>query len=687
MTIQPERKQVPQKDSGTNSFDSLVPPDAEAISKHSNRIVYKSKANVIKTITLKTKDKHQRLIFNTFKASFESAWFDSLQSHSKETYYYVANKFFDWQNTTEYKTTTENKYQILKNFEGYQKNVSGVKSNSLKYIKKTLSQGIDSSSLTKQESDYLKTVINISKPAKAEDAIPYTLSGWFDLPWIREYLGDKKYLQLESPKILITSFRITIAHTLIWLLDQRELWSDCPDTNEIEMKIWYYSWNRKIAGLCGRFDSRGEPIDELSRLILLDITTDTWLDQVKKCISENGAKTLPYRLPKSHRIPWKRPSFFKPENFQSYSEAEEILCAWLLACEAIQPSDIQNLKTDNFSQEKNKQGKTLLLQCTYFKGRSGEYKKTELLNGRDPWTNAISRYIDGLNSNKLFNYDIMNTHKFPLPKERKTVIGFIYLIWKSKEFQEKINIDLRKNNASEIFINAMLALDNATESYSIYRRRRNKTGSYNEYKANTEKPLPNTIFTLTHLKTSAIHSRSDKYRHSDLVNHNSHTSITEASFYLTDKNKDWVNQSGRITRLIINDLQNNTYSPSITNIAESIKSTHLRTKIIEATDSDDIQVMKINTRHPANIEDDEIIIIDNIDTAIYMIHYLNEAEHNIGHLSRLRPEWVEKTLIVNIEWMTGILSRLKSHAQAQDRYENIKEFLPSLFSHMLDTNE
>lgn len=70
-----------------------------------------------------------------------------------------------------------------------------------------------------------------------------------------------------------------------------------------------------------------------------------------------------------------------------------------------------------------------------------------------------------------------------------------------------------------------------------------------------------------------------------------------------------------------------------------------------------------------------------------MTHYLYEAEHNISRLVRLRPEWVDKTLIVNIEWMSWILSRLKSRAEAQQRYKDLRDHLPNLFGHMLNTNE
>lgn len=562
------------------SFDSLIPDTPETISKNVNRIVYKSKAKVIKTISLKSKNKYQRLIFRTFKISFDSDWFDSLQDYSKDTYYYVAQKFIDWLNTTKYKTNIENKYQILKDFEEYQKNTKGVKLSPLKYIKRIISQGIDSKSLSMIESNYLKTLLNISKPTKEDEAVPYTLSGWFDLPWIREHIGNNKYLLLESPKILINSFRITISQTLLWILDQRNKWILCPDSYNKENYFWYYHWNRSLAGLCGNFDSKGEPKDELSRLILFDITTNTWLNHVKLYISKNGAKSLPKTLPEIYRTPWKKPIFFKPENFHSYSEVEEILCAWLLACESIQPYDIQNLKTDNFSREKDMQGNDLLLQCSYFKGRSGRYRQTELLQARDCWTEAIIRYIDGLKSKKLFNHNVTNAYRFPIPTENKTVIGFMYLIWRSNEFTTKLNNELKKNNASSIFIDAMLTLENATETFSIYSKRINQRTTFSEYKANIEKPLPKTIFTLTHIKTSSVHSRSDKYRRSDLVNYNSHTSITEARSYLTDKNKEWVNQSGRITRLIINDMQMNTYTPSIAKIAESVNDINLRTKII-----------------------------------------------------------------------------------------------------------
>jgi hypothetical protein len=55
--------------------------------------------------------------------------------------------------------------------------------------------------------------------------------------------------------------------------------------------------------------------------------------------------------------------------------------------------------------------------------------------------------------------------------------------------------------------------------------------------------------------------------------------------YLTDANKDWVNQNGRITRAVLLDIERYVYRP---NLDAAIQQTHenlLRTRIISALGS------------------------------------------------------------------------------------------------------
>lgn len=45
--------------------------------------------------------------------------------------------------------------------------------------------------------------------------------------------------------------------------------------------------------------------------------------------------------------------------------------AWLVACEAVQPTDITKLKTTDYAREFNQSGRLIAMECCYYKGRAG----------------------------------------------------------------------------------------------------------------------------------------------------------------------------------------------------------------------------------------------------------------------------------------------------------------------------
>ncbi|MFC3679004.1 hypothetical protein [Bacterioplanoides pacificum] len=668
------------------SFDSLLPSKPERLETKAKRIIFKTRANTTVIVELKNRNKHHKLIFETLQTAVNSEWFESLTMHSQETYHYTIRNFISWINTTKYKTKIANRYDILKDFESYQTNIKKTQTSQLKYLKKIINQGISSKRLITEDSKYLKTLINISKPAKSPPSKSFTLSNWFDTPWIIPYITERRYLQLESPKILINSFKVTIATTLLWLLEQRSHWNSYSTIYfTATTQDWYIDWNRELIAHTGKSFKKGQPQNNFVKLMLLDLIHDHSISKIKSHISKNGTKNLPKEVHGARQPAWKRPVLFSPENQYNYSEVEELLCAWLLACEKIQAGDILKLEVGNFAREFNSNGNLIAIQCQYFKGRSGTHHTTEVHKGKDCWSRAINKYIEGLNSSNLFNKDLQKSIQFPDTKDRRTVVGFLYAIWRLEDFRKPLEAELKKNNASTLFIDTMLAFDNTSESFSRYQKM-NSGSTVTEFKRNAKKPLPKSLFTLTHIKTSAVHANSDKYRESDLVNHNSHSSITEKASYITDQNKDWVNQSGRITRLVINDLQNTAYAPSIPKIIKSINSLELKTKIIKETNNKNFELLETSKIGIEHIPSDKIIVLDNEDTALYLIHYLKQAEDSFEALCRIRPDWVEKTLIINIEWMTRILSRLKSSRKAKERYKGLKNSLPNLFEHIKETS-
>jgi hypothetical protein len=95
----------------------------------------------------------------------------------------------------------------------------------------------------------------------------------------------------------------------------------------------------------------------------------------------------------------------------------------------------------------------------------------------------------------------------------------------------------------------------------------------------------------------------------------------------------------------------------------------------------------LQSRAVENESDDIIVVSDTSDTALYFIHYITQAEKLLPKLLAVRPDWVERELIVRIEWMTRTLTRMQTAAIAQKAYKKLETHLPPLFVHLLETIE
>ncbi|WP_306168958.1 hypothetical protein [Halomonas sp. MMSF_3323] len=669
-------------------FEKTIPQQSWRLSQQLKRIHYKTYAGTTKIIELKKQSKYSRIIFNACAFGLQSDWFSRLGDRSKHRYHDNIRRFFDWINESGYKAEGTNRYNVLKDYEAYLMNDKELKHSTLSLINTILREGLACTSLTSEDHDYIRTLTSLSKPSKSTEQQSVTLSRWLDLPWLRAILGEEAYLQLESPRLLFNSFRVTIATSLLWLLEQRGRWEkSCPIDFAPSYKCWYYDWNRLLLKHIGEFNSQDEAEDEFSQLLLIDLIVPNAQSVVKNRLDKYGSQDLPKSITygKNKNPPWQRPVFFHPSYQTQYSPVEELLCAWLVACEAVQPSDIPKLKTSNYACERNRFGRLIAMECTYYKGRAGTTKQPAILMGSDPWTKAMDNYMTGLSMPSLFRTKIAEQNKFPALDHTHNAMSLLVKVWKLPSFQRTLNTKLELADATSVFSRAMLALELGNENYTQFYKRTRK--SVNEYYNLTPKPLPASCFTLTHIKTTAVHARSDTYRESDLINHHSHTSLTEKISYLTDANKEWVNQAHRITRLVLHDLQNVVFQPSITEISQSVKDLELRTRIIEATHMNEVVTHSLRYSSIEDSNGSKIIVSDTIDTALYFIHYITQAEENLSKLLSVRPDWVERTLIVKLEWMTRTLMRMKTAAAAQKAYIKLSAHLPPLFSHVMETTE
>jgi len=137
----------------------------------------------------------------------------------------------------------------------------------------------------------------------------------------------------------------------------------------------------------------------------------------------------------------------------------------------------------------------------------------------------------------------------------------------------------------------------------------------------------------------------------------------------------------------LNDLQRSAYNPSISNLIESVNNLNSLTEINSNTTSKSIDEQRLTNSIERTQRYSKLIISDSVDTAIYLIHYINEAERNYKEIVSRRPKWAEDILLVNIEWMTQTLCRMKSSSEAQKQYSEYKEALPPLLDYILETIE
>lgn len=662
----------------TDEFDVAIPQ--RPIDEHSTIVPISKKRPPLK---LTSSNQYHQIIFSSINQAAKSNWYACMTSKTRRTYQYYTTCFVDWINDKDQGRTSSNRYQCLDDFAAFRIRECEVKHSGVMHIKTLIKQGLEESSLGDEDQYFLRHLLKISKKTRMPEKESYTLTEWFNIPWIREIIGEKKYLQLESPARLLLSFRVSIAVTLLYILEARDQWKKrVPHfpTPRDDPRWWAFS-NPHILNKFGEFTTEGNPTDALTHLLWIDYVIPKKSGDLKEKIKSSDN----FIFPTAFKF-WQQPVVFKQTFPELYSSVEQRLASWLAACDAVQPQDIPKLKTSNYAMEFNGNGRLLMLQCMYYKGRSGNYKHTQTMTGSDIWTQALYRYINALQpGEQLFTTNVLSALTIPSLGEKakvNTEFKFLFHLWKSPELRSRLDKALSQAHASNLFIDAILAFENGGESFGTARLK------ISEYLKHIEKPLPPFLFKLSHIKTTAVHANSDAYRDSDLINHHSHTSETEKHNYLTDANKDWVNQCGRITRLVLHDLQNVVYQPSVSRVKTAVNDAEIRTKLIQAAGSDDVQISNAKQNFLNEVFDDqEIIVVDTIDTALFFIHYLEQAESALPRLLSIRPDFVQRTLLVHIEWMTRTLQRMQSAKKAKKQYAIYKDHLPPMFDYLFETME
>lgn len=551
------------------------------------------------------------------------------------------------------------------------------------------------------EMRYIETIQQDFKPAKDQEKEPTTLTAWFsEHQWIRKEL-DSYYQLLESPKRLMSSFKVTIASTLIFLIKAKLKAESDPFISKSLKEILKTNKARlranKIVTLLDHIFNSCDNHDVAYIIMHGYMDTKFW-PLIEKHLQESEKSDL-YQviLYKNQELAPLKPSFFG----EGIPEIIELLAACLFASLAIQPTDISKLTRRDVAIERNKYGKVRLLEVDYMKGRGHTVHNAPLLKGSDLIARAIVMYLDLLPGNQDRLFRAKQTGKVlvisnPFYKDRRkntdTKQGFFFRMMNSKYVASIIKKEFKTQKVGNIFLYAVQsffqedAID-YTSARADYLDGPKGHYPFRKYLADHTIRTPIVLFSLTAIKNTSVYSKSDKYRDGDLVNENSHTSMTEKLSYLTDENKDWVNQVGRITRTVMNDISDQAYRPSVDNIDLEVVDMNLRTKIEKITGDQKVRINKYGqVTDRAQHNKDEIIVVENENTAILMLHYISEADKHAQQLRAVNPEYYQKTLIIMIEWMHYCLSRFAPHIvkNAGRKYEEYRKVLPSLFDNELN---
>ena len=136
--------------------------------------------------------------------------------------------------------------------------------------------------------------------------------------------SEKNYLQLESPHLLLLSFRVTVAVTLLYLLEIRQQWQRSPelvfDTSDLE---WQRDWNRLLMKSISLFDEKSVPQNSLTKVLWQDLVIPSYSNLLRSNLSKSGTQNLKrgYAINEKSYYPWQKPIFFSNYNkFPKFSQ-------------------------------------------------------------------------------------------------------------------------------------------------------------------------------------------------------------------------------------------------------------------------------------------------------------------------------------------------------------------------------
>jgi len=208
---------------------------------------------------------------------------------------------------------------------------------------------------------------------------------------------------------------------------------------------------------------------------------------------------------------------------------------------------------------------------------------------------------------------------------------------------------------------------------------------------------------LTAIKNSSVHSRSDTFTPTQLINYHSHSNQVEKVSYLTESNEEWKNNAGLITRAVIHDLTVNLFRASETDRAvfnseftkafETISNKKheilVKMKLVANKEEGTVNHLGL-LKKPYSVEGDPpdtIYLLDTPETVVKLLHYRDEVKKKHRLLVESASEFLLFTVLPTIEWIEALFDNKsfskESMTNGENLYKKYKEFLSPLFQNQI----
>ena len=725
-------------------------------------VVPASEGNSARTIVLNSgATREKSLIFSAVYTAFYLAYVLKVGGKSPRVYIsQIAPRFISFLN--DITITDSNRADILKQYETHRVKTDGVKTQStgLKEIIYLLNKALDyepfsNQQLSNEEYRYLD-LLTKTKPAPSDDVEQKTLTGWFGSHlWLRIDdlgVGNDLYNRVASPKSLIKSFRITVEtallelhhakHALISLfkvsgvtrisfpiLSEKPIAKNYSD-GKSDPNFKHDSAQHKIETLNYKrefFSCMSSLIKQYGNSSQLEIAVDALIysqcshevipnvrNRFKEHLEFSQQSTINGKVKTVFKQATPHCLLFTPEfllellDYANSSEqtipvptcrAEHFLFASLMAYQTVAVTDIFRLKFSDFKLIKLQNNKITHIDSNYFKSRAHAVHNTKMIDAKNHYGKAILAFL----SDRTANFDIKNS---PLVinkgiSELKTgalsVAAVLFNFLAESSLKTLIKKNLSTHESTSVFVDGTnKILSKGVKKESFINR---KMGSAQEWLVCCETPCKSRLFGFESIKNTSIHSQSDTFDPTKLVNYRSHATETERNDYLNEANETWKNNCGLITRSIMHDIEINLFRPSqsekatyysdfikaVEFIEQRKKDTLARLKIVTQRESGRVNELGFDVNRKAEQGDlpDLMYLVESPETVMKFKHFLTELEYKHIHISQNAPDFLFYTALPTAEWIEEVFSqRLFSRdvvLKGEIMYKKFREHLPPLF--------